>query len=331
MPGPGGGSRGGGFGGGSFGGGSRGGGFGGGHYGGGYRGYYRPSFFFFPSFFFWRRPYGYRGGCLGGLFGMLMMPVLILSIIVAIGFSFVGNAFTNIKNGGSVKYNETAFQDYANELYAEEFKNSSEYESNILLFFLTNKENDGYYAIAWVGYDIKTQISDMFGDERTEFGMVVKDSVNDEIYKYSLAPNLASIAEKMADEITSQTSDSPFKHDREVSGVESHLTNKTELEINANTVNTALEYFTEETGIPIVIVVDEQEAAFGVTPPIIDIIVLIIFFGLIGFLIFGIIRMIINRKNGGSGGCGNSSGDPYGNYNNNYNGNYNGGYNSGRY
>ena len=263
-----------------------------------------------------------------------MLPVIIVLVIVALAFGMVGDAFTNIKNGGSVIYNEEAFQDYANAQYAREFDGSSSYESNLLLFFLTNEENDGYYAIAWVGDNVKLQINEMFGDETTEFGTTVLASINDELYKYSLDSNLATVARRMADKIVARgygaDGTNPFNDKTEsVTGVESHLTNNSTLQMTEKTVNDALEYFTEQTGIPIVIVVDEQEAAFGVTPPIKDIIVLVVFFGLIVLAIVLIIRAIINKKKNGGG----KGGDPYDNYNRNYNGknsgyggNYDGGY-----
>ena len=326
MPGPGGGSRGGGFGGGSFGGGNRGGGFGGGYHGHGYHHHYH------TPFFFWRRPYyGYGGGCLGGIAGLIMLPVIIVFVIVALAFGMVGDAFTNIKNGGSVEYNEEAFQDYANAQYAREFEGSSSYESNLLLFFLTNEEKDGYYAMAWVGDNVKMQINEMFGDETTDFGITVLSSINEELYKYSLDSNLATVARKMADKIVARGYGSdaltPFNDKTEsVTGVESHLTNNSALPMSEKTVNDALEYFTEQTGIPIVIVVDEQEAAFGVTPPIKDIIILVVFFGLIVLAIVLIIRAIINKKKNGGG----KGGDPYDDYNRNYNGK-NSGYGGGNY
>lgn len=263
-----------------------------------------------------------------------MLPVILVLIVAVIGIGFIGDAFTNIKNGGSIEYNERAFQDYANAHYAAEFENSSEYEGNLLLFFLTNEENDGYYALAWVGDDIRDEINVMFGDETTVFGTTVLATINAELYTYSLDSNLASVAGKMAQKIKAKGFDSSFKPTSgitEVTGVESHLTNKTALPLTEKTVNDALVSFTEETGIPIVIVVDEAEAAFGVTPPTADIVIVIVFFALIALAVFLIVRAIKNKKNGGNGGGGD---DPYDNYNRNQNGRssgYNGGGNYGGY
>ena len=258
-----------------------------------------------------------------------MLPIIVVLLVLALAIGFVGDAFTNIKNGGSVEYNERAFQDYANAQYAREFEDSSSYESNILLFFLTNEENDGYYAIAWVGDNIKLEINEMFGDETTEFGRTVIASINEELYRYSLDSNLAAVAEKMADKIAAKGYSSSFKDNTaEVMGVESHLTNNSDIPMTEKTVNDALRYFTETTGIPIVIAVDKQEAAFGVTSPVKDVIVLVIFFGLIILAIVLIIRAFKNKKNNGAGG-GDGGSDPYDNYNRNYNGRssgYGGGY-----
>lgn len=108
MPGPGGGSHGGGF----SGGGSRGGGggFGGGPRGGGPRG---GGFGPRPGPHFWGpRFYGPRfGGCLGGLFGMIMVPVVLLLVLVLLFFGTIVDSFRAIGTGGVIAYNEETFQD----------------------------------------------------------------------------------------------------------------------------------------------------------------------------------------------------------------------------
>ena len=303
MPGPGGGSRGGGFGGGSrgggFSGGSRGGGFGGGSRGGGFG--YGPRGPMFYGGYGRRRYYGGGGGCLGGLIGALMAPIILLMLAVVLLFSFVGSAVSNVANGGIVTYSEEAFQKYANEQYMKEFSTSDAYEDNLLIVFLTNEESDGYYAIAWVGDNINTQINHMFGDEYTPFGRRMQGAVAD-YHAYSLSSNLASIMEGMTQEIQSLNLTSSFKtekpHERRV---ESHLTNHSPLAMNAETVDTALKTFTEETGISAVIVVDTMENVFGKNIPLSDILLI---FGLVALIVVAIVmivRGVKKRKNGGNG------------------------------
>ncbi|MBQ9113018.1 MAG: hypothetical protein IJY08_05500 [Clostridia bacterium] len=318
MPGPGGGSRGGGFGGGSrgggFGGGSHGGGFGGGFGGGprgphgfGPRGPRRPHFGWG-----WGGPRYYGGGgCLGGLMGMLMLPIIMLLIVGVVLVSLVGSAFTSVMSGGEVRYDESAFQQYADKKYAEEFSSSTQYEDNLLIVFLANEEADGYYCIAWIGDNIKSDISDMFGDEYTEFGRAVQGSVAD-YYEYSLSSNLASVMEKMTTKVSAMGLESSFRVDKAHTVVtESHVTNYTSFNVSEETVNTALRAFTAETDISTVIVVDYMENVFGKTINVVDIFIVLILLVIAGVAIYMIVKAVRDNKNGKN------------NNNNNNNNNYN--------
>lgn len=328
MPGPGGGSRGGGFG-----GGSRGGGFGGGHgggFGGGHHGGFGPRgphhhFYHRPFFFGGWGPRYYGGGCLGGMLGLLMFPLVILLIVGMMLFGYVGSVMTNLANGGIISYDETTFQQYADKQYQVEFGSSDEtYEDNILIVFLTNEECDGYYTIAWVGDNIHYEINEMFGDEYTAFGRAMINSINSEYYEYSLDSNLALAMNSMTKNVSALNLKSSFVAPPAAeSTVTSHITNKTSLPLTEATVNTALEAFTEETGITAVIVVDTMENVFGKNMPLGDILFLILMVGLIIFAIFLIVKAVRNRKNNGSNGQ-NGQGQNNG-YNNNYNNNYNNG------
>jgi hypothetical protein len=119
MPGPGGGARGGGFG----GGGSRGGGFGGGFGGGSRPGghyhrpggfYHRPRFGYGFPFFGFRRPYfGYGGGgCLGGMMGLLFLPVLILLICGSLVLNVIGSFGSSVSNIANGDLNKYTFEKY---------------------------------------------------------------------------------------------------------------------------------------------------------------------------------------------------------------------------
>jgi hypothetical protein len=264
MPGPGGGGRGGGGFGGGFGGG-RGGGFGGrGGFGGGFHGgfYHRPHFYGG----FYRRPFFFGGGgCLGGLLGLLFGPIFLIFMAVMLLFSYFGSAVTDVSQGGSVVYNESVFQDYANEQYAREFGSSTAYEDNLLLVFLTGEDARGYCYIAWVGDHIDPQINYLFGSNGTALGNAMNNSINRANYAYSLDSNLAMVVSQMQTKIQSLGLTDSFtcaeRHDQ----VKSHLTNYTDLDMTQSTVDAALESFTAATGIPMVIVVEEMEEVFGKT------------------------------------------------------------------
>jgi len=325
MPGPGGGSRGGGFG-----GGSRGGGFGGGPRGGGFGGPRGPRFHgphFHGGWFFGPRwGYGYGGGCLGGMMSMLLAPILILMIVAVMFFSMFSSAFYSLSNGGRVLYDNKEFQAYADAQYAAEFADSSAYEDNLLIVFLANEEADGYYTIAWVGDNIEDEIDYMFGNEYTEFGHAMRGSINEEYYEYSLSSNLAMAVGTMQQKITALGLEDSFIDPSDRSSMtKSHLTNHSRLNMNEKTVDSALEKFTEETGISIVIVVDDMEAVFGKSFTGEDIFTIILMVGLIILAIYLIVKAVRSRKNG-------SGGNPSGNANSGNSGNYgNNGYDKNRY
>ena len=347
MAGPGGGSRGGGFGGGSFGGGgSRGGGFGGGSFGGGHHGgfgghhhghyhghhhYHRPGFFFFRPRYYYHGGY-YGGGCLGALLGAFLAPIIILLMVAMLAVGFLGDAITNIRNGGSIVYDEETFQDYANAHYYREFSDSTAKEANMMFFVLTSENYDGFYMIAWVGDDIRYEVNEMFGDEYTEFGTTALSTINTEMYKYSLDTDIAALAVKMADKVAAKGYFSNLKQGKPLAtGVDSHLVNASNVQLTEDTVNEGLEYFHEKTDIPLVVVVDEAEDVFGITPPTGDYILVAVFAGLIVLAVVLIVKAVRARKEKRDGDGNDGSSDPYGNFNSNQNGYNGGGYNSGRY
>lgn len=292
MPGPGGGGRGGGgFGGG---GGFRGGGFGGrgGFHGGGFHGggfhHHRP---FMGGWY--HRPY-YGGGCLGGLLGMFLGPIILIIMAAVMVFSYVGTAFTEVSQGGAVVYDEEVFQDYADSQYAAEF-GSTAYEDNILLVFLTDETSSSYCYIAWVGDHIATDINYQFGNEYTELGDAMSACINTANYKYSLDSNLAQVVAQMQKNVTELGLESAFVCE-ERREADSHLTNRTDLSLTADTVNTALESFTQATGIPMVIVVDEMEDVFGKTVSKGSVVTLVIGALLLILAIYLIVKAV-KRKN----------------------------------
>lgn len=254
------------------------------------------------------RPYYYgRVGCLNGLLGLLFFPIVML-IIVAISFAAsLGSVVTDVANGGRVEYSESAFQEYASEQYVAEFGESDSYETNLLIVFLTNEEADSYYCIAWIGDYVKDGIKDKFGNEYTEFGLAVTGSVAN-YYANSLSSNLASVMNKMGDSVVSEGLSSSFIEGFESDkSIPSHVTNYSNIVINEQTVNMALERFTERTDIPAVIVVDTAENVFGKTMPIGSIVITVALAVAVIVAIVLLVRAIRQRKNGNGGG-GNNSG-----------------------
>lgn len=281
MPGPAGGSGGGGFGGGSRG--SGGGGYGG---GGGYRG---GGFFYSP---FGRRYYG--GGCLGGIVGILLLPIFIIVFALILAISSIITLIGAIANGGIVQYNERAFQDYANSQYQIYFGDYSEtYEDNILLVFTTTEDSDGYYTIAWAGDNISNEINLAFG-ENAAYGTSLKKNINTKDYKYALDKNLAMVVDDMRKTAKQYE---PFDVPSEGEHAPSKVVNgDTTLDFNTKTVQDALDKFTAETGISIVLIVDNEEDVFGKTFPVGTVVIGVISIGAITLAVIWLVKSLKNKK-----------------------------------
>lgn len=233
---------------------------------------------------------------------MLMMPIIFLLVASVMLVGFIGSSFGNIASGGQVIYDEAVFQDYANREYAKAFGSSSAYEDNILLVFLTNEEANGFYTIAWVGDNINSSINYMFGDQTTEYGVAVLGNINNDYYAYSLDSNLAGVVDNMREHIARLGLASSFKKDTDRSVVgESKLVNYTSLALTASTVEDALDEFTAETDIPIVIVVEDMAVVFGKTVTGTD------WVGVLVSLVFIVVAIAMfreafkSRKNGKNG------------------------------
>lgn len=286
MPGPGGGSRGGGGGrggsfGGGFSGGSRGGGFTaggrGGAFGGGHNrppmggGMPPPPPHHHGGGFYgggWRRPrtyYGGNGGCFGGIFTVVVVGIFVLfGVFYMFGDSAeIEYVDTNISN-----YDENVFQDFADKQYKTIFGKSTAYEDNILLVFLTEDEQFyDYYYIAWVGDHIDADISYLFGGNSSELGLAMDNNINTSSYKYSLDSNIAQVIREMQNEVEYLGLESSFTCEENHNQVASALYNKTTVEMTDETVNAALNEFTQATGISIAVVVEDMDHVFVTENP----------------------------------------------------------------
>ncbi len=196
---------------------------------------------------------------------LMLLPVILVFFAIMLIFSSIsslGVAFGDVASGGSVTYQEEMMQDYADSQYAEIFGSSTAYEDNILIVFLVDEDLYQYQYIAWVGDHVEKDINLMFGNNQTELGRIFSASIA-ENFKYSLDGNLAIAVESMEEKILAKGLDSSFKCDEKHVQVGPKLINKTELPLTEATVNDALVQFTESTGIPLVIVVEDSQDVFG--------------------------------------------------------------------
>ena len=209
-----------------------------------------------------RRYYG-GGGCLGGLLSMIFGPIIFIFVLLFFLSGFLSSG-VDVQVVGS--YDENTFQDYANTQYEEAFGHSSAYEDNLLIAVLVEDEYYyDYYYIAWVGDHIATDINYMLCSNDTELGRAMDANINMSSYKYSLDSNLAQVIYEMTDEITALGLESSYRCTEDHIQVASRLINHSTLDLTASTVNEALTAFTDATGIPIVIVVEDMDDVFSTT------------------------------------------------------------------
>ncbi len=192
---------------------------------------------------------------------MIMTPVIILIVVAFFMVAMAGSLFGGCSFESDFYYDENAMQDYAYKQYVSEFGGmaaSDAYEDNLLIAFLTDETADGYYAIAFVGDNLRDEVSAMFGNEYTEFGRAMQNTITDH-HEYSLSSDLATVMRSMAQHVTALKLESNFYTATDHTGaVKSHLTNHSALAMNEATVERALAEFTEQTGIPAVIVVEDM-------------------------------------------------------------------------
>lgn len=226
------------------------------------------------------------------------MPIILIVFVVVIAASSLGSAFTAVSSGGEVAYNETAFGDYANDQYAVEFSDSTAYEDNLMLVFLVeDDEYYDYYYISWKGDHINEDIVELFGNEYTAYGKAINSKVNSSSYKYSLDSDLASVINAMGEKVASLELTTSFTCNEEHVGTKkSHLVNNTSLPLTESTVNAALEKFTEDTGIPVVLVVEDIDDVFERTMPVGAIFTIILLIAIVALAIYLIVRSVKKRK-----------------------------------
>lgn len=188
---------------------------------------------------------------------MIIFLLLFLFSAITGNVTVEGQEAAITSGSKSYTYSEEDFQEFADREYRKAFGSTDNYEGNILLTVLTNDEADDYFALAWVGDDIDPEVREMFGGY-TELGDAMNRYVNGTYYAYSLDSDLAAVVQEMTKQV------SPLSNGTLLSDGDAYLVNYTKLDLTQQTVDTALEEFREETGIPMVIVVESVEEVFPV-------------------------------------------------------------------
>ena len=242
------------------------------------------------------------GGCLSGVMGMVMLPVILLILVLTIAFAYIGSTISALSSGDRIEYDEREFQDYANRRYMEEFGSSTAYEDNLLIVFLVDENYEEFNCIAFIGDNVDGRINNMFGDETTEFGRAVISSVNRETYEYSISSNLASAVDIMTGEVKKLGLNSSFRAASDQTRmIEPHVTNHSELFVSEQTINASLSKFTAETDIPVVIVIDTMENVFGKSFTFADAVVIVFLIGAAVLLVVWIAKASTAKSNKNNG------------------------------
>lgn len=230
--------------------------------------------------------------------GMLIAPIILFVLVGAILIFSIVSTVSIVAQGGTVEYSESELQEYAGTEYAKAFKSLPDrYEDNLVIVFTVYEDYDGYECIAYCGYNLDYRINEMLGSEGSDFYEIVRGSINENYYQNSLTTDFVAVSGKLSERIQRKNLDSSFTSaPTSTEAVESHLVNYTDLVIDSTTVNAALQKFTQETGIPVVIVVETGENVFGRTIPVLNIVILVVLIGALIFLGYVIIRNVVRKK-----------------------------------
>ena len=161
------------------------------------------------------------------------------------------------------EYNAKAINTFADEQYAAAFGLTEDFEDHLLFVFLTDAECYDYYYIAWMGDHIERDVAELFGNNQTALGRALEASINVQSYEYSLDSDLATAFRHMANQVAALGHEDNYTCAAPAHEVTSHVVNRTALPLTEQTLNAALEEFTEKTGITAVVVVEDMTDVLG--------------------------------------------------------------------
>ncbi len=198
------------------------------------------------------------------MIGAIIAPIfLVLFLFIWISALIPSCSLAELEMDNTPGYDATAIGDYADAQYAAAFGMSNDYEDHLLLVFLVDEDCYDYYYIAWLGDHIDRRVAELFGDNQTALGRALAASVNAQSYKYSLDSDLAAVFDHMAQQIDALGMESIYFCQSPDTSVTSHVVNHTALPLTEQTLNASLEKFTEQTGIPTVVVVEDMADVLG--------------------------------------------------------------------
>lgn len=228
--------------------------------------------------------------------GVLFAPVLLVVFCLIFVFGIVSSSFSAISQGGTVQYDENALQDHAAAQYDAAFAASGAYEDGLLITFLV--EEDDYYDyqyMAWTGYHIRSDVRELFGNNTTALGQTIASHINAASYKHSLDNNLADAVDDLRGQIAAMGGDM-YTCEEDRTALPSRLLNRTNIAMSEETVNASLRRFTEETGIPLVLVVENSNAVLPTQYPVGAVVSLVLFIVVAVLVVVLLVRRYNRRQ-----------------------------------
>lgn len=160
-----------------------------------------------------------------------------------------------------VSYDESRFEAFASRQYDQVFSDSAAYEDNLLLALLVYEDHRDFSYMTWVGDHICGETFGLLGGNETLLGQTLENEIG---YGYgsSLSTDLEHTLDALADGITALSPEGSHTCTEDHSGTDSYLVNNSALALHSSRLNNALADFTQRTGIPIVLIVEDAVDIF---------------------------------------------------------------------
>ncbi len=221
------------------------------------------------------------------VFGVVFFLLLMIALLVAY---FYEDAV--VKN---IVYDDKILAEYTEKQYEAEFSSYGNYENNILLVYLFDKDREQYKATVRVGKNIAPGIAELFQGDVSVYNEAIEDNLHEFFLGgyYGIEDDISEIVAIMYEKIETLGLNTNFISDTDAdSSFVSHITDQNGLTFEAESLNVVLEAFTAASGIPVAVVLDYIENVFEIKYSLTDEGILIAVFSAI-FLIICIVMIIL--------------------------------------
>lgn len=157
---------------------------------------------------------------------------------------------------------ERRLSDFASAQYNHAFSETDAYEDNLLLLLVVHEDRSDFSYMTWVGDHIGEETFAYLQGEGTWLDDMLSRQFQSN-YTHSLSGDLHSALRELADQIDSVTTHGSHTCTEGRSDSPTYLRNLSRMELNEELIEGALDYFRQETLIPIVLVIAEADEVFG--------------------------------------------------------------------